>query len=392
MYGEHRRLTRQELYELVWSTPATKLGERFGLSGRGLAKLCERHDIPVPERGWWAKKAAGHKVETPPLPPAKATSTEIIQVYVHHDFRDWLSAEEEDLFEKRLQEELAAPPPIVPELDESRHPLIVQSRKKRRNTDGPVPAHIQITVSEPLRDRALRLATAIVMACESRGYTFAPLPDASDGVARVYVFGFPIGIWIDEPPRKVPHVLTAAEAREKAVGRGWQIPEFDHVPSGQLSMLIDHSAYGERRSFSGGKEREIEGVLPDLMKALLKIAMRLRAEQNRKDEDRRQREEAADLRRQEELQRQQEQARIAAARKRRRELLRDGANFRRAYALVEMIAAVKEIGASEAVNGEALAEWVRHAEAIAESLNPVARIIETLRSADERTKTKSSGA
>lgn len=39
----------------------------YGLSDRGLAKLCERNSIPVPPRGYWAKKAAGQKVKKAPL-------------------------------------------------------------------------------------------------------------------------------------------------------------------------------------------------------------------------------------------------------------------------------------------------------------------------------------
>ena len=56
-------LTRQELYDLVWSTPMTKLAESFGLSDVGLAKICDRHRVPTPPRGYWAKKDAGKKVK-----------------------------------------------------------------------------------------------------------------------------------------------------------------------------------------------------------------------------------------------------------------------------------------------------------------------------------------
>ena len=56
-------LTRQELYELVWSTPMTKLAESFGISDVGLAKICDRHRVPTPPRGYWAKKEAGRKVK-----------------------------------------------------------------------------------------------------------------------------------------------------------------------------------------------------------------------------------------------------------------------------------------------------------------------------------------
>jgi len=43
---------------------------------------------------------------------------------------------------------------------------------------------------------------------EARGYSFEPRCDTTDGAAFVHVFGQPIGICIDEPPRRVPHVLA----------------------------------------------------------------------------------------------------------------------------------------------------------------------------------------
>jgi hypothetical protein len=35
--------TREELYEDVWSQPMLTLARRYGMSDRGLAKLCSRH-------------------------------------------------------------------------------------------------------------------------------------------------------------------------------------------------------------------------------------------------------------------------------------------------------------------------------------------------------------
>jgi hypothetical protein len=62
-------LTREKLYELIWSTPATKIGEQFGVSAGAILHRCSRQGIPRPGRGYWAKLAAGKPPELPPLPP-----------------------------------------------------------------------------------------------------------------------------------------------------------------------------------------------------------------------------------------------------------------------------------------------------------------------------------
>lgn len=62
--------TRQELYDLVWAEPMSKLAQQYGISDRGLAKACAKANIPVPERGYWAKAQAGQKLKRPKLPPS----------------------------------------------------------------------------------------------------------------------------------------------------------------------------------------------------------------------------------------------------------------------------------------------------------------------------------
>lgn len=64
-------MTRKELYNLVWSQAIHKLSTTFGISDVGLAKLCARHNIPTPPRGYWAKKQAGKSVRRESLPNPK---------------------------------------------------------------------------------------------------------------------------------------------------------------------------------------------------------------------------------------------------------------------------------------------------------------------------------
>jgi hypothetical protein len=63
-----RLLRRHELYHLVWGRPMTRLALEFGVSGTALKKICARHLIPTPPRGYWAKLAAGRPAATSPLP------------------------------------------------------------------------------------------------------------------------------------------------------------------------------------------------------------------------------------------------------------------------------------------------------------------------------------
>jgi hypothetical protein len=76
-----RRLTREELYTLVWQRPISRLAEDFGISGNGLAKICDRMDVPYPPRGHWAKKEAGKPVVTFKLPPRKEGVPQVTEVH-----------------------------------------------------------------------------------------------------------------------------------------------------------------------------------------------------------------------------------------------------------------------------------------------------------------------
>lgn len=67
-----RTVSREELFQQVWEMPMNWLAENFGITGDGLAKICDRLSIPYPPRGYWAKKAAGKKVVQYRLPHAKA--------------------------------------------------------------------------------------------------------------------------------------------------------------------------------------------------------------------------------------------------------------------------------------------------------------------------------
>lgn len=52
-------LTRQALYDAVWQTPMSRLTPTYGISGNGLAKICDRFGVPYPPRGLLGEGGVG---------------------------------------------------------------------------------------------------------------------------------------------------------------------------------------------------------------------------------------------------------------------------------------------------------------------------------------------
>jgi hypothetical protein len=74
------RFSRVELYGLEWSEPVSKLAAKYGISDVGLSKACRRANIPLPQRGYWAKLAAGQSVQKCLLEPATPNAPDEIAI------------------------------------------------------------------------------------------------------------------------------------------------------------------------------------------------------------------------------------------------------------------------------------------------------------------------
>ena len=68
-YGLLRRYSRETLYSEVWEQPMKILCLKYGISDVALAKVCKKLSVPLPGRGYWAKKSAGYTVKKRPELP-----------------------------------------------------------------------------------------------------------------------------------------------------------------------------------------------------------------------------------------------------------------------------------------------------------------------------------
>lgn len=64
-------VSRDDLYDQVWSTPMSRLAKRYDVSGSYLARVCEALNVPRPPVGYWQKKEVGKAPPQPELPPVQ---------------------------------------------------------------------------------------------------------------------------------------------------------------------------------------------------------------------------------------------------------------------------------------------------------------------------------
>ncbi len=316
-------LTRQELYDRVWAEPVDTLAKEYGLSNVGLGKACRRHDIPVPPRGYWARKAAGQKLRRPPLPPAKDGDE---SVTLWGSERPDPPRDEQEravhpliAFEFEPQNKIAVPDDL-----RVRHPAIGQTKaywatQKRGDVpygDNKLP-RLNISVSKTTLPRAFRLLQALFNALEQRGHEAAA---TKEGKTILTVLDEVLDFSLREPSKQIPHIPTAKELAD-AKRYSWMRPApYDLVSSGTLVLNIEN-VWGIRHAWKDGKINRLEDGLNDVVVGLIEAAFQKKAQREEQERERL---------RQEELERQREavrqRARQQRAKVRRLERLREATN------------------------------------------------------------------
>ena len=117
-------VTREQLYEQVSSAPIWTLCQRYGLSDNGLWKIRRRLNVPVPQRGYWAKVEAGHKVRKAALPREAMQS--VAQIHVApKPLRSEADGEDDTWLEERVAFERAEANAIAVVMEPRRwHPVV----------------------------------------------------------------------------------------------------------------------------------------------------------------------------------------------------------------------------------------------------------------------------
>lgn len=375
-------VTREELYEQVWATPMRSLAGRYGISDVALGKACRRLGIPVPGRGYWARKTARRHVRRIPLPKLRPDAPRGEREFTFDPTRagrrlvgrvaDQTAFEREPTNAIRVPERLVAVDPLV-------RTTFRALREVKARDDGvlysPDTRLLDVSVARPTLPRAKRVVDAVVKAFRKRGWLLAE-PTGNESYVVVVVDGQRVPFSLGERTKRVP----PAPPKPVRIGRGefytpsWAPTKYE--PTGELALELGASwGSGSRRGWRDGKRQRVEHCLNDFMIGIMSFAEDAREFKREQAQRAREREEVAQRWIEHQRRAAEEATRIkaleeaAAAWRRSQELLAFTNNVRR-------IAADKMNGAAVS---DAFTQWLEWAEGYATSIDPLENLLTGLR-------------
>jgi hypothetical protein len=243
-------LTRQELYDEVWSAPMTKLAKKYGLSDVGVVNMCKQNNIPRPPRGYWNKLEAGKKVYQYPLPPIEEAKPIRLQTSVFKiEFEDsYLDTEAEKLLAFEL---LEANRITIDEEMVELHPFtkaVVNDRRWKHE----YLTSVTFDVEKPYRERATRIADALIRAMDARGFL------------KEGIFEQKLSLEICEIYDTELKESAKQRMQENGATRADPCMDYYRFQTGRLRIKGNQKNYfldeGIRRSWGDGKTQRIEAL------------------------------------------------------------------------------------------------------------------------------------
>jgi hypothetical protein len=282
---------RSELYEQVWTVPMSTLSKKYGLSDVGLAKICKKHDIPRPPRGYWAKREALRTSKQIPLSPNK--TDEVIRISPNR-YRDSGPEKTETASDEGGLKDLEVPIQVSEDLRKP-HPLVKRSaeilqslKPDHRGIVIPQREHcLDIQVSKNSLRRAHLIMDSLIKALEERGCEVR----LSGGETEVRILDTVMGISISEQL-----VSEKQEPKDPDFNGDYRFGhsryEKKYSSSGNLCLAIRAGVYLDgyvRQSWSDGKQHKIEDNLNAFIRSLSRTAIQKKENIKKREQEERER-------------------------------------------------------------------------------------------------------
>lgn len=282
-------LTRRAMYDLVWSKPMIKIAEEFGISDVALKKACDRHRVPTPPRGYWAKKAAGKPVKQVRFVETADPQDELVVIYGNNHLE--LPEPVRRIIDQHRVARAARPKAVISTSVPSENPITEihkavaatakALRKAKPDKDGVVSASgvgmCGIDVGVACIERVIAILDGLARSLDTRGLALV----ANGKAMTVTTDHDTVTFKLNEYVRRVKHVptvdeLAKEERRKRNQGITWDspygrvYPEWNFIRTGELSVEIDNQYLtGYRRSWKDGKRQRLEEVIEDISVAIV---------------------------------------------------------------------------------------------------------------------------
>ncbi|SCA56014.1 conserved hypothetical protein [Candidatus Terasakiella magnetica] len=383
-----KELTRKELFDKVWSMPMTKLAAEYGISDVGLKQICDKHRIPVPGRGYWAKVAAGKKVKKTHFREVKDPSVNRIRIYgsAFNKLPEPVKKAQEEAKKVSQKQETE----VTVETDPTDlFPKVERSRKKLRSLRVSSDELIKISGSDLFDlsigtesiDRTITFLNTLHKASEERKYKIVK----GDNALVFYVDEESLSFSVVEQTTRREHLptekeLAALKKWEKQQERrryNWHSvpwtpkpnpPEWDYIPNGKLQVKIhkdDYACNGIRRTFGDGKVQRIEKLINPILESLASCAAAVKERRAERERWKRESEERQ--------KREAEQRRINSLENKRIEALTSMLEKRKlSREIMDFVQDVEEkLATNDYENPERVLEWIEWAKGHALKVDPI---------------------
>lgn len=294
--------SRREFYELVWSKPMTHLAKELGVSDVALHKVCRKHAIPNPPAGWWAKKAAGKKVQQIVLPEKAGDDRAGVITIRPVAVAAWqsIAAESAQKITARTEGDAA---PVLSKPSAKVRATLAALRQAKPNFQGLVeikePGLIQCSVAKNSIPRLANILPQLEAMAKIQGFSLTdddkPCRFTNGEQSVTFTINETFRREKHEPTPKEKSALAAWERRRKA--NNWRyldndpyprLPDWDYSPTGELSIDLEpvwsyhHSM--PRRAFKDGKRQRLEEMAAKVAIGIVVIAEAKAARQRDEEE------------------------------------------------------------------------------------------------------------
>ena len=367
-------INRKALYVRVWAEPMLRVAKEFGLSDVGLAKICRKHKIPHPSRGYWARREAGQSPGRTPLP--NPDNDPSITIRASNDSPRVVAIDDE--FQQLIEDQYAKPFQIdVRDHLRGAHPLVSDANQllqsTRPNSDGLIllsgTDSIDLRISKLALRRSLFIVDALLRAFATHGDNVSAGP-------CVRLLDVDVRFTVLESLSREREEIGCADLSGRY--------EFNHsryqsvlIPSGRLTLQIKGSSsywnHNCRQNWRDTPRHPLEQRLEEVIAGLFDYAATIRREEKQRQSEQearaateRQRQEAA-------KQRAARRAVIQAERERVESLITNSKQWKKSQALREYIDAVRHqyVDRNGSIEpGSQMAEWLEWATQQADRMDP----------------------